>query len=169
MRLHSFPTRRSSDLPGLIEGASTGRGLGDDFLRHIERCKVLVHLISVENLDNFENSYQTVRQELTAWSEKLSKKPEIVVLSKSDLLPPSSIPPLKASPPIITISAETGEGLEGLVGALGEILEETSKVAESGVEKPKRQTASIIYTINNLPNKRVVFKGDLRGGSQAAS
>jgi len=146
-----------ADLPGLIEGASEGRGLGDEFLRHIERCKVLVHLVSAENIETFKESYKTVRTELTAWSKELAKKPEIIVLSKADLLRGKP----KLPKPVLKISAETGEGLEGLIGAIGEILQETSSTSKVVAEKEavaERQTSSSIYTINNLPNKRVVFK-----------
>ncbi len=72
-----------ADLPGLIEGASEGRGLGHAFLRHIARTKILVHLVSAEN-ENVGKSYKTIRKELDKWSKDLLKKDEIVVLSKSD-------------------------------------------------------------------------------------
>ncbi|WJW80253.1 GTPase ObgE [Bartonella sp. TP] len=72
-----------ADIPGLIEGAHKGVGLGDRFLGHVERCRVLLHLISVNN-DNILQSYKTVRSELRAYSEVLYEKPEFVALSQCD-------------------------------------------------------------------------------------
>jgi GTP-binding protein len=74
-----------ADIPGLIEGASEGRGLGDKFLRHIERTKTLVHLVSVENED-IVSAYNTIVEELRAYSPKLVEKKQIVVLSKIDMV-----------------------------------------------------------------------------------
>lgn len=74
-----------ADLPGLIEGASKGKGLGDRFLKHTERCGVLLHLIDV-NSDDVVRDYKTIRKELKEYSSKLSKKNEIIGLSKCDLL-----------------------------------------------------------------------------------
>lgn len=79
-----------ADIPGLIEGASSGRGLGDRFLKHVERCKILLHLIDINNEDAITN-YKTIRNELKNYSEKLSKKTEIIALTKSDLLPQDEI------------------------------------------------------------------------------
>lgn len=74
-----------ADIPGLIEGASTGKGLGDKFLRHISRTKTLVHLVSLENED-IAMAYETIRNELGAYDPVLLEKQEIVVLSKTDVI-----------------------------------------------------------------------------------
>ncbi|NOY35706.1 MAG: GTPase ObgE [bacterium] len=74
-----------SDIPGLIEGAAEGKGLGHKFLRHIRRTKILVHLISLENEDPTA-AYKTIRKELERFDGELEKKKEIVVLTKTDLL-----------------------------------------------------------------------------------
>lgn len=74
-----------ADIPGLIEGASSGKGLGSKFLRHIERTKFLVHLVSAEQ-DDVAAAYRAIRAELAAFGKGLSEKPELVVLSKVDLL-----------------------------------------------------------------------------------
>ena len=74
-----------ADIPGLVEGAHKGIGLGDKFLRHIERCKVLLHLIDLTN-DDLEDNYLKIREELKAYSKSLSLKKEIIFLNKSDLL-----------------------------------------------------------------------------------
>lgn len=79
-----------ADIPGLIEGASQGRGLGSKFLRHVERTGLLVHLVSAEQED-MVSSYNSIRSELKAFGRGLSEKPELVVLSKSDLLSPSEL------------------------------------------------------------------------------
>lgn len=73
-----------ADIPGLIEGAAEGRGLGHKFLRHIKRTKVLAHLVSFENED-VQKTYQIVRNELEKFDTMLLEKPEIVVLTKTDL------------------------------------------------------------------------------------
>ena len=74
-----------ADIPGLIEGAHEGTGLGDKFLRHIERCKNILHLIDI-NQENLMKCYSQVRKELKKYSNKLIKKQEIVVLNKTDLI-----------------------------------------------------------------------------------
>ncbi|MEI8338007.1 MAG: GTPase ObgE [bacterium] len=79
--LHEFII---ADIPGLIEGAAEGKGLGDKFLRHIRRTKILVHLISAEN-ENMKETYKVIRDELKKFDPELLKKEEILVLSKTDL------------------------------------------------------------------------------------
>ena len=74
-----------ADIPGLVEGAHEGVGLGDKFLRHIERCKILLHLIDISE-DNLVENYLQIRKELEKYDEDLSKKKEIIVFNKSDLL-----------------------------------------------------------------------------------
>lgn len=78
-----------ADIPGLIEGASQGAGLGHDFLRHIERTRVIVHLVSVlpEDESDPATNYRIVREELRGYSPELAEKPEIICLNKLDLLP----------------------------------------------------------------------------------
>ena len=74
-----------ADIPGLIEGAHEGIGLGDKFLRHIERCKSILHLIDITN-DNLLENYSKIRKELFKYSNKLIKKREIIVFNKIDLV-----------------------------------------------------------------------------------
>ena len=73
-----------ADIPGLVEGAHKGIGLGDKFLRHIERCKVLLHLIDLSE-NNLEKTYEEITKELSSYDKKLSKKKEIIFFNKSDL------------------------------------------------------------------------------------
>ncbi len=74
-----------ADIPGLIEGASEGRGLGHKFLRHIKRTKILIHLISLENED-LVKAYKVIRKELEAYSPELAEKKEVVIITKTDLV-----------------------------------------------------------------------------------
>ncbi len=79
-----------ADIPGLIEGAAEGKGLGDKFLRHIERTRTLFHLISAES-DDVVRDYQTIRAELEAYDPQLGEKTEYVFLTKSDMVSPEEI------------------------------------------------------------------------------
>jgi len=79
-----------ADIPGLIEGASLGKGLGIKFLRHIERTKTLFHLVSAES-ENPTRDYKIIRQELAEYNKELTEKPEYVFLSKSDSIKPSEL------------------------------------------------------------------------------
>ncbi|MBI2474776.1 MAG: GTPase ObgE [Candidatus Taylorbacteria bacterium] len=79
-----------ADVPGLIEGAAEGKGLGDKFLRHIRRTKLLIHCISLENKD-VKKTYKVVRDELVAYDKALLEKKEIVVLTKTDISDPKKI------------------------------------------------------------------------------
>ena len=74
-----------ADIPGLVEGAHKGVGLGDKFLRHIERCKVLLHLIDITESD-LSNTYKKIKNELVSYDNKLSTKKEIIFFNKSDLV-----------------------------------------------------------------------------------
>ena len=74
-----------ADIPGLIEGSHKGVGLGDKFLRHIERCKTLIHLIDISEKDIFDN-YLKIRNELSKYDKKILKKKEIIIFNKSDLI-----------------------------------------------------------------------------------
>ena len=109
-----------ADIPGLIEGAAEGRGLGDLFLKHIERTKMLVHLIDVSASGDHWQDYQTIRSELKTYSKDLTKKKEIVVLNKIDLVNPSEVSKIRRlfsqkRKRVLTISALNKEGLEELV------------------------------------------------------
>lgn len=78
-----------ADIPGLIEGAAEGAGLGHEFLRHIERTRVIVHVVEVEPEDGSDpaENYRTVRRELAGYSRELAEKPELIAINKIDLLP----------------------------------------------------------------------------------
>lgn len=88
--LGEFYGKILADIPGLIEGASAGRGLGTKFLKHIERTGLLIHLVSVEQEDVF-SAYEKVRKELKAFGNGLTEKYEMIVLSKTDLVSPEEL------------------------------------------------------------------------------
>jgi GTP-binding protein len=85
-----------ADIPGLIEGAAEGKGLGVKFLKHIERTSLLVHCIAADSSNPLKD-YQTVRQELSNYSSNLANKPEIIVITKSDTVDPKEITKLQKS------------------------------------------------------------------------
>lgn len=110
-----------ADLPGLIEGAHRGEGLGDTFLRHIERTRVILHLIDAapQNVPpDSAQAYRIIRRELTSYSPALAAKPELVVLTKLDLVPDGTgaCADLEAEIgcPVLAISAVTGANLQAL-------------------------------------------------------
>ncbi len=117
-----------ADLPGLIEGAHDGRGLGDEFLKHIERTKVLVHVIDMAPGENESpvEAYHSIRNELTLYSDELASRPEIVAANKIDLpdgeknveefIDQTGVNPIK-------ISAVTGEGLRRLIGHILQLID----------------------------------------------
>jgi GTP-binding protein len=111
-----------ADIPGLIEGASEGKGLGDEFLRHIERTRVLIHLIDAYD-DDVAKAYQTIYGELRDYKVDLTTRPQIVVLNKIDGLDDEMIndklselqPLVPAETPLMAISASSGKGIKELL------------------------------------------------------
>jgi GTP-binding protein len=113
-----------ADLPGLIEGAHEGRGLGHRFLRHIERTRVLVILLDSSS-ETLEEDYRTLLGELESYGEGLSEKPRIVALNKVDLFPEEGAPTARfGGEEVHHVSAMTGKGLDGLTHALIAVLAE---------------------------------------------
>ena len=112
-----------ADLPGLIEGANEGAGLGTRFLGHVERCRVLVHLID-GTLDDVAGAYQTVRRELEAYGGSLAEKPELVALNKADALSDEDkaekqeLLALASGAEVAVISGISGDGLQTLMAVL---------------------------------------------------
>ncbi len=112
-----------ADIPGLIEGAHEGVGLGDRFLGHVERCRVLLHLIDATG-ENVSDSYRVIRGELEAYGAGLEEKPEIVALSKADALAPEELTKVKRKlarvvghTPLV-LSAVSGQGMEAALRVL---------------------------------------------------
>lgn len=126
-----------ADIPGLIEGAHLGAGLGDRFLRHIERTRLLVHLIAVQpeaaTPERLWDDYQAVRHELAAYSEPLAGKPEIAAVNKIDLIEAKEMEKKIASffrkrgIEVLLISARDGKGLDKVVERVFSSLEKVAK------------------------------------------
>jgi GTP-binding protein len=125
-----------ADLPGLIEGAHEGAGLGDRFLGHAERCGVILHLV-----DGTESAvvraYRTIRSELMAYGHGLGAKPEIVALNKIDAIPKAQLARKQAAlekasgHPVILLSGVRGDGVQDVLRSLTRAIE-----AQRGIRKP---------------------------------
>ncbi len=132
--LGDFRTFVIADIPGLIEGAHTGAGLGDRFLRHIERTKLLLHLVDVSSVSGRDAvaDFETVNRELASYNEELATRPQFVVATKIDALDePQRLESLKAAAlkdekPFFAISSATGAGVRELVNAIAAKLKELS-------------------------------------------
>ncbi len=127
-----FRTFVVADIPGLIEGAHAGAGLGDRFLRHIERTKLLLHLVDVSSLSGRDtvSDYVTVNRELASYNPELAQRPQFVIATKLDALDePERLNSLKKfvdeeQKPFFAISSATGEGIRELIYAIGAKLDE---------------------------------------------
>ena len=144
-----------ADIPGLIDGASDGKGLGDEFLRHVERTSVLLHMIDVYS-DDIVRDYKTIVQELKNYKIDLSKKPQIIALTKiegldSDIVD-DQLKTLKKSvkkQKIYTISSLSGEGLQPLLYEL------SSMVASEKSRATKEEGDGSVPIITAEPNQDV--------------
>lgn len=134
-----------ADLPGLIEGASTGAGLGFEFLRHIERCRVLLHLVSMDSLENEDpyESFKKINYELFNYNKSLKNRPLVVCATKMDI--PGSDEKFKVFKeklnnefPLFKISAVKQEGLKELKYFLYEELERTPMLVDESVHRTYR-------------------------------
>lgn len=112
-----------ADLPGLIEGAHAGVGLGHEFLRHVERAGLIVHVVEPQPVDGTDPlaNYRSIRDELVRYDEELGKRPEIVVVSKSELPDAEEVRGILAQEigrDVIAVSAVTGQGLNTLLARI---------------------------------------------------
>lgn len=125
-----------ADIPGLIEGAAEGAGLGHEFLAHVERCAMLVHLVELTPLEGDPvGNYEAVREELASYGAGLDRLPQVVLLSKRDLLPQEEVEAAidewrerlgEAALAVLAASSATGEGLEPLRDQILSSLPETT-------------------------------------------
>ena len=138
-----------ADIPGLIEGAHEGSGLGDRFLGHVERCAVLLHLVDGTEEDPGA-AYRTVRGELSAYGEGLAEKPEIVCLSKCDALDAKRRPRRLKS-----LAAAVGQPVAAISAASGEAVEEALRGLWRAVEEKKRAAAEQAAAAGESEEKRV--------------
>jgi GTP-binding protein len=132
-----------ADIPGLIEGAHAGVGLGDRFLGHVERCGALLHLVD-GTVDDVALAWRTVRGELAAYGHGLAEKTEIVGLNKCDLLAARAVRGGKAAlaaagaEHVLALAGATGEGVAEVLRALAEIVERRQRVSEPERAEPWR-------------------------------
>jgi GTP-binding protein len=130
VRLNATEEFVLADLPGLIEGAAEGAGLGTRFLGHVERCKVLLHLVDGSAADP-ARAYRTIRRELAEYGHGLESRPELVALNKADAMTPqariSRVRALSraAGKPVMLISGASGEGVPELLRALADMIAAT--------------------------------------------
>ncbi len=142
-----------ADIPGLIEGAATGAGLGHDFLRHIERTRVLVHLLDCAPADGADpaDSYRTIRREIADYSPLLAEKQEIIVLNKVDLLADDKerrartaelcrALKLGARDDVFAVSGATRTGTRPLLERIWSLLHPSSAAAPEGWKRPTAGT-----------------------------
>jgi GTP-binding protein len=128
-----------ADIPGLIEGAHEGAGIGDRFLGHVERCAVLLHLVDATLPDPAE-AYEIIRGELEAYGAGLEEKPEIVALSKSDAVPPAEVKrkakalaKVAGTKPLV-LSAVSGEGMQEALRQVAETVRAARRQREAPPE-----------------------------------
>jgi GTP-binding protein len=129
-----------ADIPGLIEGAAQGAGLGHEFLAHVERCRLLVHVVDVAPIEGDPaEAYSTVRAELGEYGAGLNRLPELVALSKADLIPPEEAERIAAEwrerlgdgvVDVLAVSSATGVGLDALSDRLVRLMPEATREPE---------------------------------------
>jgi GTP-binding protein len=124
-----------ADIPGLIEGAHAGAGLGHEFLRHIERTRVLIHLVEPVPIDGSEplENYRAIRSELEQYGHGLAIRPEIVAVSKAELPGAADVQRRLTETTghdVLRFSSVTGEGLDQLLQAAYRLLNEAKQVAK---------------------------------------
>jgi GTP-binding protein len=150
-----------ADIPGLIEGAADGAGLGHEFLRHVQRTKVLIHVLDaaggLEGRDPLED-FETINSELELYDEKMRAKPMLVALNKVDLAEArENLPRLRKElsgryPLIFEISAATGEGVSELMAAAYRELQEVVLLEKEAAAKAPPEVAKV-YTIGNVSER----------------
>lgn len=135
-----------ADIPGLIEGASDGIGLGHEFLRHVERCRLIVHVVDVSGIEGRDpkSDFDIINRELKNFSEELSQQPQLVAANKCDMASPEQIEDFKAyieelGLPFYEISAATSQGTKQLVNAIGAELDKLPPIKEYEAEPMPQQ------------------------------
>lgn len=142
-----------ADIPGLIEGAHTGTGLGYEFLRHIERTRVLLHLVDVSQPDPVA-AYRTIQAELADYGRGLLEKPQVLALNKIDAIASEELRDRKAELesvagiPVLTMSAVARRGLEDLTRTIFDLLDRLNAADEGLDDKNERVTIPVIPTVS---------------------
>lgn len=154
-----------ADIPGLIEGASEGVGLGHDFLRHIERTKVIIHVLDASGMEGRDpiDDFYKINKELALYSEKIAKRPQVIAANKMDLpqasdnLPRIEEMAAKEGLKVFPISAATKQGLPELMRYVYQMLQDY-------VEEPEEDTsAEKVYTTSEENDDDVTIKRDMSG------
>ena len=146
-----------ADIPGLIEGASQGKGLGDEFLRHVSRCKVLLHVIDATS-DDIVAAYTTITNEISTYSAELSTKPQVIVLSKSELVDKDIItmqiellrPSLQTDQKIIAVSARAHSNIKELLHLAHKTVQEVNRA-----QLEDEKDALPVISLNDAPDRWV--------------
>ena len=130
-----------ADIPGLIEGASDGVGLGHEFLRHVDRCRLIVHVVDVSGIEGRDpkEDFEAINRELYNFSEELSERPQIVAANKCDMASPEQIEAFRQfveekGLEFFPISAATRQGVDALIGAVAAKLDTLPPIKEYEVE-----------------------------------
>jgi GTP-binding protein len=154
-----------ADIPGLIEGAAEGKGLGDEFLRHVERTAVLLHLVDVSS-DDVVGDYETIQNELKTYRSNLAEKEQIVVLSKIDLILPEELAQKRAAfekilpenVQLFAISSQAHENLQPLLYAVRAVVDiERKRQADA---MPEEQLVPVLR-LKDQSSWRVSREGDI--------
>lgn len=168
-----------ADIPGLIEGASEGVGLGHDFLRHIERTKLLVHIVDISGIEGREpmDDFEKINKELLLFNEKLAHRPQIVVANKIDLLSDNALldhfikEVEKQGYPVFAMSTATKEGIEAVLVEISRRLLEAEEIdlfsdADFYVDKVESQNLDDeiniyekdgVYHVEGLPIEKLLY------------
>ena len=153
-----------ADIPGLIEGAAEGVGLGHDFLRHVERTKLILHLVDASGLEGRDpvEDYHKINKELKKYSEKIARRTQILVANKMDLREAQeNLPRLRELAEreglkLFAISAATREGLPELIDYVGQWL-------DNYVPEPEAEDTQVIYDEDKEDPEQVTVKRDMSG------
>ncbi|HWZ65180.1 MAG TPA: GTPase ObgE, partial [Patescibacteria group bacterium] len=152
-----------ADIPGLIEGAAEGKGLGDEFLRHVERTEVLIHMIDIYEPD-VAKAYQTINQELAAYSSVLATRPQIVTLTKIEGLPADGIEQqmdklrqvVPANTPIFAISSQAHIGVTELLRSAKSLIDQVRLAAQKVIDEQRdaNETSNELPVIGLAPQQQ---------------
>ena len=163
-----------ADVPGLVEGAAEGKGLGHEFLRHCERARVLVFLLDPSPLQELspERQYEVLERELRHHDPDLADRPRVVAVTKRDLSVESPVTPalLDVAPDLIEISSVAGQGLDDLVHRIADAVDRAERTSEQGegyvLHRPLGATFEVdrvdgVWVVNGRAAERAVALNDL--------
>lgn len=152
-----------ADLPGLIEGAADGTGLGHQFLRHVERTRVILHIIDISEMEGRDavEDYKVIRRELEQYNSRLTERPEVIVLNKADLVNDDEVFELFKSEvgedkEIFPISAATHQNIESLLYRIADLLE----VTEEMETVPEESDTRVVYRHEKDPDAFTITRDD---------